>query len=688
MRTARPAVVAAALLVGAQLAGKATRDALFLSSFDVAWLPPMTGAAALVSLLGTLAFSRAMARRSPIRLLPAAVGASALLFLAEWALSLALPRAAAVAVYLHQAVLGAVLISGFWSLVNERYDPHTAKRNMGAIGTGASLGGVLGALLTWAAAKAVSIPTMLGVLAVASLLGLASLLRLKASGAAAFPRAAPAPSDPDPSALRLIRDTPYLRNLALLVALCAFVEALLEYLLGVSATASYARGTALMSFYALFHGGAGLLALVVQATLVRAALQGLGVAGTLAVQPAVTALTAVVTLAFPRLASVVALRGSQTVLRNSTFRSAYELLYTPLPNEQKRPTKVVVDVAFDRLGTMLGSGLVILVLFLAPVAAVRILPAIAAGVAVLALALAPRLHRGYVRALASSLRSGTHNLEPEALVDPTALLSIASVHQELPARAAETLRAERAPGGDPVLEAIADLRSADASRMRRALAAREVEPALVPHLVPLLADDGLFDAVATSLRRAAPHSTGQLVDALLDRRLSPVVRRRVARVLRGVPSQRAADGLLLGLADERFDIRCRSAQALERMTAHEAEVVLPREEILQAVRREAPRVGDSPRHLDHVFTLLGLILDREPLEMALRALRSGDEGLRGTALEYLENVLPAAVREELWPQLGFEPRLKVSGRSPEEVRDDLLRSTASLSAAGKRRTVR
>src|SRR5712691_6378466 len=174
----RPAVVAAAMLVGPQVAAKATRDALFLSQFPVSSLPAMTATAAVVSLVGTLAFSRAMARLSPARLLPVAVAASAGLFAAEWGLALSVPRTAAVLLYLHHALLAALLVSGFWSLVSESFDPHRARQAMGAIGTGASLGGVAGGLLAWGIAAMAGAPTMLAVLAALSLFALASLVPL------------------------------------------------------------------------------------------------------------------------------------------------------------------------------------------------------------------------------------------------------------------------------------------------------------------------------------------------------------------------------------------------------------------------------------------------------------------------------------------------------------------------------
>ena len=59
-------------------------------------------------------------------------------------------------VYLHMGVFGATLVSAYWSLVNERFDPYTAKRIIGRIGTGASLGGALGGLIAWQASRVVA----------------------------------------------------------------------------------------------------------------------------------------------------------------------------------------------------------------------------------------------------------------------------------------------------------------------------------------------------------------------------------------------------------------------------------------------------------------------------------------------------------------------------------------------------
>jgi hypothetical protein len=88
------------------------------------------------------------------------------------------------------------------------------------------------------------------------------------------------------------------------------------------------------------------------------------------------------------------------------------------------------------------------------------------------------------------------------------------------------------------------------------------------------------------------------------------------------------------------------------------------------------RAGAS---LAHVFSLLSLVLPREPLQIAFRSLHTDDQYLRGTALEYLEGVLPAAIRERLWPFLEHQKSPVAPGTRPtDEVIAELLRSHNSI----------
>jgi AAA family ATP:ADP antiporter len=87
----------------------------------------------------------------------------------------------------------------------------------------------------------------------------------------------------------------------------------------------------------------------------------------------------------------------------------------------------------------------------------------------------------------------------------------------------------------------------------------------------------------------------------------------------------------------------------------------------------------ADRSLEHLFTLLSLVFPRDILRLAFHGLHNGDAYLRGTALEYLETVLPEAIWLKLWPLLARgEPR-PVRSRNPEQAMQDLLATQHSIS---------
>src|SRR6185295_13886115 len=397
----RRAVVAATLvsglLIAQQTAGRATRDALFLSAFPVAFLPAVMMASSVASIAAVGVVSWALARRSPFRVLPVAAGVSSALLLLEWALCLVAPRVAAVAVYLHLALFGGTLLSGFWSLINERFDPYTAKRVVGRIGFGASVGGVMGGALAWAASRLIPVPAVLVVMAlltVAAMAGMIGLGRAHHAGPAAATTPVPAAS-----ALGTLRRVPYLRDLALIVGIGAITDSLLDYVLKSQAASTFSHSAQLMSFFAVINAIFSLLSLFVQAGLSRSSLRTLGLAGTVAVRPATILVVALLGLLDPRMWVAILARAGQDINTSSLFRSGYELLFTPLPEAEKRPTKAVVDVGFDKLGSLLGGAVALLAVAFAPTQTARVLFALAALLCVGALAFTGRLHRGYVRTL-------------------------------------------------------------------------------------------------------------------------------------------------------------------------------------------------------------------------------------------------------------------------------------------------
>jgi hypothetical protein len=230
-----------------------------------------------------------------------------------------------------------------------------------------------------------------------------------------------------------------------------------------------------------------------------------------------------------------------------------------------------------------------------------------------------------------------------------------------------------------VRSVVDELLSADDVRVRRGLARlRPAEPSIACAVL-LLAHPDHHPQALKALRGVAGPAAGQLLDALLTPTMDFAVRRRIPRVLSAAPTQRVADGLLLGMADQRFEVRYECGRALASIASANVDIVVSHQALIQAVQREvqtevletagAELEYDSPdeepnalvdvllrdrvdRSLEYIFMLLSVMLEREPLCRAFRALYHSDSKYRGTALEYLDTVLPTEVRDAVWPLLG------------------------------------
>ncbi|MCK5353202.1 hypothetical protein KAJ77_11490, partial [bacterium] len=361
------AMLVAAAMIANHVGGLATRDALFFSNFDITALPVMLIGASLFSIATVVFFSRAMPRLSPQRLVPWGFGISGVLLLAEWGMISVSPRVAAVAFYLHLAVVGAFLISGFWSVINERFDPRTAKKRISRIAGAATVGGLAGGIVAERVAVSLSVSTMLPLLALMHFFCAWRLGVLRPLPGSGSPPADRHPvSEVKSSGFRIVAQEPYLRSLAVLVLLGTLSAALIDYVFKSHAVATYQQGEELLRFFAIFYMVIGLLTFVLQTSLGRVSLEKLGLAKTVATLPAAVIVGVLGVFFAPGLASASVARASEAVLRSSLFRSGYELFYTPISLRDKRATKSLIDVGFQRLGDALGGGTVRLLLFLGP----------------------------------------------------------------------------------------------------------------------------------------------------------------------------------------------------------------------------------------------------------------------------------------------------------------------------------
>jgi len=304
------------------------------------------------------------------------------------------------------------------------------------------------------------------------------------------------------------------------------------------------------------------------------------------------------------------------------------------------------------------------------------------GFGVVAIVLTARLSREYVITLERSLLSQAADLDlldvQERTTRVTLLRTLGTVEikglQPRPVSPPKPTATTRNVEIDGVAKALSDLRSSDAAVVRVALAGQSaLDPILAGAAIRLLARDDVNQDAIQVLRRIAPSIVGQLSDALLDVGQDFAIRRRIPRVLAYSASPRAVEGLIQGLGDSRFEVRFSCGRALSRICAKNQDLRPRADDVYEAVSREikiAARLGETPRVLDryddhdatspeaiwnstnirleHIFRLLSLCLPREPLQVAFQALHTDDGRLRGTALEYLERILPAEIRTALW----------------------------------------
>lgn len=697
----------AVTMIAHHVAGKATRDTLFLTLFKVDQLPKMMAISAAISVIAVLWMSRYLTRLGPAVLMPRFFIASGLVFLLEWLWMAYQPRAVAAAIYIHISVFGGILISGFWSVINERFDPYSAKKTIARLAAAATLGGLVGGFAAKFIADATevrSILLMLGGMHLACGVALWLISR-------ECRRSPEKPAEPG-FLLGPLKSNVLIRRMALLVTLVAMIVALLDFLMKSRAAESLDEQQ-LISFFSYFYMAVGVGGFLLQSSVGEKALHRLGLGGTIAILPVMIMVGGVVALLFRHLLSAAILRGGTALLINSFYRAGFETLYTPIPAADKRSTKILIDVGVESGGEMLGSGLIMLVLLL-PFATDAIIPLTGIVLALCCLFVIYLLHDGYVHQLAENLRNGTLDMDEIETGDPTTRGTVALTRTALErdklldaierfkhispvdSAAQATYSVERrADSADPVVQAVNTLRSGDPARISTLLQAQNLTPALLPHVIPLLAVPEVLKDVFRSCRPVASSCAGQLVDALLDPRQHPLIRRRLPLILGMAENQRAVSGLVYGLDDPDWSVRFRCADALLKIKRTQPVLKFYPTQLREIVQRELEGL-DGPANtvtsgeqdpLRHIFNLLGLIYNTDAIDLCYQSICSADRGRRGTALEYLENQLPTELRNLLWPRIAAGMESGKSRRSLQEIAGDLVKSAGENDAGASSPTV-
>ena len=427
--------------------------------------------------------------------------------------------------YVFGLLLGTLLVSQFWTLAHEIYDPRQARRLFGFIGAGFGLGGMAGAGLVIAGPAGRD----------ALLLFSAGSLLATTGLAVAIARRERRVHDPamDPEStqafgviatLRLVGASPSLRQIAALIGLAALGGVVIDQQLNMAA--EQFRGgdeDAVTSFLASVRLVVSASQFVLQIAFVKQIYRLLGLGFALLMLPLGLAATAVPILVSGALLAPAVATVVDRSIRYSVDRTTREMLFLPVPSSLKRRAKPFLDVTVDRLAR--GAAAVLMLVLIQPWGLGLGWPQLSIVVLVLVgawLVLAARAKDRYVLAIRDGLESQAVDVRA---VDVADLTTVEALLEEL-----------AHPEERRVLHAIDVLESLDKQHL--------VTPLLLHHTAPAVRARALTMLGGSRpevVRRWEPMVTQLVNDSDADVRAHAIV--QLAR-LRGEDAASLAHSLL------------------------------------------------------------------------------------------------------------------------------------------------
>lgn len=356
------------LIITSYVVGKVAGDALFLAHFNARSLPYADILSAFVVALVISAYVRFGRRLSLVKVLVSSMVFFASNCLLFWVLSYTYrPSWLYPAFYIWVKTFGVLAPAQIWTLANHVLTSREAKRVFGLVGGGGIAGWIFAGVFSRGIAKVFGTEALLVGMAAFLLLCAVLIVLTWRSGQvqlgeeeiAGSHGAAPGPATLRES-MRLVFASPYLRVIAGVICVSNLVTNLTMWQFRAIAQQMLVHKDALAIFFAQFNIYAGIASLFFQLLVTTRLLRRWGIGKALFMLPLAVMAGSFGLLAIGSLAAVVALKGTDQVLRYSVDKSTAELLYLPLPSRLKTQVKWFIDTVIWRAGDAL-AGLTVLI---------------------------------------------------------------------------------------------------------------------------------------------------------------------------------------------------------------------------------------------------------------------------------------------------------------------------------------
>ncbi|HJU85934.1 MAG TPA: hypothetical protein VJ788_01015, partial [Gemmatimonadota bacterium] len=253
------------------------------------------------------------------------------------------------AFYVWFNVFTLLLVSQFFLISGDLFDPRQAKRIFGFIGGGGLVGGVVGSAVAGFLAEPLGTGNLMW-LGSAQLLLCAVLARRVISignfretgrGQAVAERSVT-------GGLEVIRRIPHLRMIAIMLFAAVLVSTFVDWLFNAAVEEAIPGRPQQAEFFGQVFAAYNLIAFLVQLFFVGWVLRLLGVVGALFVLPLGMGGGVLWMLLAPGLLAASVAKGADQGLRYSIDQSAREILYLPIPTILKQRAKPFIDVVVTR----------------------------------------------------------------------------------------------------------------------------------------------------------------------------------------------------------------------------------------------------------------------------------------------------------------------------------------------------
>lgn len=397
--------------VAASILGRTAADALFLSRFDNAALSGMYLPQAATMILTSLIFQRYAHRVRIERLLYGLLPAIALLILVSrigvglelgWVFR---------AIYVGYDVFNFLMIVCFWQFATSVLDQRKAKKMIGLVASGGTVGTVASGFGIRGIVPIVGTENLLyffaGLVALSLTLVFAIVTVRARDGDPAQNKPASRNqmkplSDNTVQKGGLFANVPHLKYMILLASAVTLSLTLIDYQFKVLLRESL-QNEALAGFMGSFQGISGIVGLLVQLTLSGWVLTRFGVTTALLVFPVTLAAASLGLVFLPVLAMSVVAKGSDKVLGDTLYASSNQLIMFPVPPAWRAKAKNFMD-GIVRNGSKGLAALLLLVLsrWLAPAQFSYIVVVLLAVGIVSGL----KIKKAYMQTLMSTLKTG------------------------------------------------------------------------------------------------------------------------------------------------------------------------------------------------------------------------------------------------------------------------------------------